>query len=206
MEILFQQIERIKNKLNQLSEIDSRFVIFGSERHKYKLNQVLSEEEIAEFEETYSVSLPKDYRLYLQYIGNGGAGPYYGIEKLLDSLFEDLDYKKPNDKVNPSRPFPHTSLWNLDSSDFSSHEEYERTYFAKEHSNGILRLCNYGCGVSINLVVNGSEYGNMWADDRGSDNGIIPWVGDNVENNKERLNFLDWYESWLDESLEELKI
>jgi hypothetical protein len=54
----------------------------------------------------------------------------------------------------------------------------------------------------LNLVVNGQEYGNIWTDDRGSDGGIYPSM---ELGNKEKINFLDWYELWLDNSLEEIK-
>jgi len=136
--------------------------------------------------------------MFLKHIGNGGAGPYYGIEKLSNSLYVDLNYKDENEKVNLSEPFPHTKDWNMDFDKFSSYEEYEKVYFSNEHSNGVLRLCNFGCGVFISLIVNGEEYGNMWFDDRCNDQGIYSASG---LNESERITLLDWYEQWLDKSL-----
>ncbi len=195
---LLEQSERIKTKLEQLRKSDKYLKQFGSEKHKYKLNKVLTENEIINFEEQYKVKLALEYRTFLKHIGNGGAGPYYGVERLFDSLYRDLHYKNENEKVNLSEPFPHTMDWNLDFDEFSSNEEYENVYFSKEHSNGVLRLCNFGCGVFISLVVNGKEYGNMWFDDRCNDQGIYSAPG--LKEN-ERITFLDWYEEWLDKSL-----
>jgi len=53
----------------------------------------------------------------------------------------------------------------------------------------------------MNLVVNGTEYGNIWVDDRCNDAGIYP---DQHFGNKGRITFLAWYEAWLDKSLNEI--
>jgi hypothetical protein len=42
----------------------------------------------------------------------------------------------------------------------------------------------------------------MWTDDRGSDNGIYP---SHELGNKSKVTFLNWYELWLDQSLDEIK-
>lgn len=119
-----------------------------------------------------------------------------------DSIYEDLDYKKEEYKINPSLPFLFTDYWNLNPEDFENVETFENEYFDPKYTNGLIRLCNYGCGVFINLVVNGEDYGKMWTDDRGSDGGIYPSI--ELEN-QEKLGFLKWYEFWLDNSLEKLK-
>lgn len=197
---LFAQIERVKNKLDILGKADQNLKQFGSERHKYKLNSILSESAVSDFENEYAIKLPLEYRSFLKNIGNGGAGPFYGIEKLFDSVFEDLDYKR--GKINLTEPFPHSEAWNLNAENFSDYDDFEKTYFDVKHSNGLLRLCNFGCRVYISLVVNGAEYGNMWTDDRGNDGGIYP---SSELGNKGKVSFLDWYELWFDNSLEELK-
>lgn len=195
------QIEQIKGKLNNLREADEDCKQFGSHKHRYELNTALSEEQITEFEFRYSIKLPEDYSLFLKTVGNGGAGPFYGVEKLSEAVFEDLDYKREGNKINLLLPFPHSKSWNLDYKDFTDYQQFEEAYFAKEHSNGLLRLCNFGCGVFINLVVNGEEYGKMWTDDRGNNCGIYPST---ELGNESKICFLDWYELWLDNNLEEL--
>jgi hypothetical protein len=44
----------------------------------------------------------------------------------------------------------------------------------EDHNYGVLSVCNYGSSVTILLVVNGVEKGNMWTDYRAYDEGICP--------------------------------
>lgn len=191
------KIEQIKDKLELLKSLDKNFSLFGSQRHQYKLNPTLKELTIKQFEDNYKIKLPKEYVLFLTEIGNGGAGPFYGLEPLENSLFDDLDYKRSDSLLNPSKPFLHTKPWNLDFKPTISEEEnkeefeeeytaFEKVYFDNEQMNGAIAICNYGCGVFLNLIVNGQEYGYIWIDDRGCDNGIYP---SSELGNKDRIKF-----------------
>jgi SMI1 / KNR4 family (SUKH-1) len=198
------QIQRIKQKLQELKKIDQKLTVFGASNHRYELSEVKSEMELTDFESKYKITLPEPYRLFLKEMGNGGAGPYYGIEKLESGIYSDLDYKNPMYKIDPSKEFPFTQAWNLEF-DHSDEEIYykqkDEIYFDEKWANGLLRICNFGCGISINLVVNGSEYGNVWVDDRCNDGGIYP---NEYFGNKERTDFLTWYELWLDKSFQDI--
>lgn len=207
-----EQINRIREKIEQLKKLDKGFRLFGSEKHRYKINPPISLDEVQKFELSHNVTLPKEYVEFITAIGNGGAGPFYGLERLEDSLFDDLDYKRPDSLLNPGKPFLHIEPWNLifttTTDEEANEEEYEKErskfeeeYFEREQVNGVIAICNYGCAISINLVVNGQEYGNIWTDDRASDNGIYP---SHEFGNKQRLTFLNWYELWLDNSIKEL--
>ncbi|MBW3596433.1 MAG: SMI1/KNR4 family protein [Planctomycetes bacterium] len=46
------------------------------------MNERLTESQAAAFEKKYAITMPEDYRQFLTQIGNGGAGPYYGMFKL----------------------------------------------------------------------------------------------------------------------------
>jgi len=205
-----EQIKRIKEKITLLRRLDKGYTVFGSQKHRYLINATVSVGSIREFEEKHRVTLPEGYTRFLTEIGNGGAGPFYGLEQIQDSLCCDLDYKQKSDLLNPGQPFLHTESWNMifESSVDEEEDEYENErekfeekYFDKEHMNGVLAICNYGCAISLNLVVKGQEYGKMWTDDRGSDNGIHPSY---ELGNKGSIGFLEWYELWLDNSLEEV--
>ncbi|SEW57475.1 SMI1/KNR4 family protein [Chitinophaga arvensicola] len=204
-----EQLERIKNKLEQLKNLDTNYSVFGASTHKYRLNPPVSVAKIKKFESFYRTRLPDEYVAFLMIIGNGGAGPFYGLEPLEDVMFDDLDNKKPGSLLNPSKPFLHTEAWNQTfepTVDAEENEEeyqkqriqFEEKYFDKQQMNGVIAICNFGCAVRINLVVNGKEYGNIWTDDRSSDYGIHPSY---ELGNKEKINFLNWYELWLDNSL-----
>lgn len=203
-----EQLERIKTKFRELKTMDEKLHIFGANVHKYHLNPVLDSHEISDFESKYQVTLPPDYKAFLLNFANGGAGPYYGVEAFENVLFDDLDYKRADSLLNPSLPFPHSKAWNevfeasVDPDE--NEEEYERQYeiFSQHLMDGSIAICNYGCGVSLHLIVNGDEYGQIWTDDRGSDAGIYPSY---ELGNQMRISFLDWYELWLDNSIAELK-
>ena len=201
-----EKILLIQSKLEELSKLDKGYEIFGASDHKYHLNQKLEELDVASFEKQNSISLPQEYRKFILEVGNGGAGPYYGLQTMEDSLYADLDFKRTGEFVNPSIPFPFIEPWNMayegDEDNETAYEEFQNMYFSEKWETGLLRICNYGCAVSLNLVVNGPEKGNIWVDDRGSDGGVYP---DSYFGQDERTSFLDWYILWLDSSLKELE-
>src|SRR5207247_10746384 len=123
--------------------------VFGAEHHRYRLGPTLSKAELAAFESANRVPLPEDYRWFLSVVGNGGAGPFYGLEPL-GTFGRDL-----------SRPFPF-----ITATDRLSDEELERLPDRDEYP-GILEFCHQGCAIYSYLVVNGPTYVTIW--DRGRD-------------------------------------
>ena len=203
------QIIRIKEKLTKLKNSDQDFEIFGSDTHEYNLNPTKTEFEIEKFETENQITLPEDYREFLLHIGNGGAGPYYGLEPLEAGREVDLDYKDGKDLIDLSKPFPFTEHWNVEFEEINddNYEEIDQqkieNYYDNKFVSGLLRISNFGCGVRMNIVVNGNEKGNIWVDDRVNENGLFP---DPYFEQTEKITFLDWYELWLDKSLEEKNI
>ena len=72
-------VHSIVKKLCKLAVKDKELKVFGASSHRYEMNPVLSERELRKVEYKYSFTLPKDYRWFIMNVGNGGAGPYYGI-------------------------------------------------------------------------------------------------------------------------------
>lgn len=202
------QIYRIKTKLTELSDLDRSKQIFGSSTHEYYLNKCLTADEILKFEKEHLFNLPEEYKMFLSLIGNGIAGPNYGLIPLKYCLLDDLDNADSKERLDPSKPFKFKSKWNLEFGDFNeaADEKYfrlkdESEYYSSKWMDGTIRLSNAGCAIAISLVVNGDESGNIWVDDRGSDQGIYPLT----KSGKDRISFADWYEGWLDNSLDKAK-
>ena len=108
-----ERIKDISNKIRELKNLDRLYSTFGSNRHKYELNKPKTEVEIKEFEMANNISLPIEYRDFIKIIGNGGAGPYYGLEKIEKGIYADLDLGDRSGKVDLSKPFQFTKKWNL---------------------------------------------------------------------------------------------
>ena len=139
-----ESIADLGDLLHRLRAADPNFRVFGSKHHCYRLGPTLSDRELSEFESTNRVRLPEDYRRFLAVVGNGGAGPFYGMEPL-STFGRDL-----------SRPFPFN-----EATDTLTDEELERLP-DRDIYPGILEFCHEGCAIYSYLVVNGPTYGTVW--------------------------------------------
>jgi hypothetical protein len=176
-------IDEIKIKLALLRGRDPHYQIFGANVHRYRMGAPLTEEQVATFELEYAVTLPDGYRQFLLKVGSGGAGPYYGVLP--------LGHHKTALHLL-SQPFPHAADWN---------EEYlpDDEYFSDELTRGAMRICNTGEGGYELLVVTGTDAGNIWADGRYANQGLMPLP--HSRDPLQHMDFLDWYMDWLDRSL-----
>ena len=161
----------------------------------------MTEGDIQSFENKFEISLPSDYRNFLKNVGNGGAGPGYGLYKLdMNNINDKYDYLK--------RPF-------LLTKDFDADEEEEKynctAYTCQEcehkdlclcsddyngecsdicrYQQGTLSICYEGCTFYRRIILNGSKRGEIWAESEGE--GL----------KKAESSFTEWYEGWLDKSL-----
>jgi hypothetical protein len=137
-------IAELGDMLQRLRVTDASLRVFGSTQHRYSFGPTLSERELAAFESANRIRLPNDYRRFLALVGNGGAGPFYGLAPL-NAYGHDL-----------SRPFPFTTATTaLD-------EELGRLADCYDEYPGILEVSHQGSGVFSYLVVNGPTYGTIW--------------------------------------------
>ncbi|WP_240474744.1 SMI1/KNR4 family protein [Flavobacterium sp. KMS] len=195
-----EQIERIKSKLVEAKQIDKDLKVFGASSHKYILGEVVNAEDILKFENEYSVELPNCYKAFLMNIGNGGesfsssaAGPFYGIyplgKNVNDLIYENTkEYLKGDCILYPKMSDEYwDDLIEKTEEDTISDDDYEKE-LGKIYG-GILPVGEQGCSCYHAIVLNGEFKGRV------------------VNINSERynpqftfeLNFLDWYERWLDE-------
>jgi hypothetical protein len=176
---------------------------------------------VRDFEELHRVRLPPDYRDFLLSIGNGGAGPYYGVFKL-GEMDDGFDYKawRENDGFIGvlSEPFPHTNPWNdpsgmpeFDGSragDREWEDEYWRAkdawdnrYWNNANVHGAIPICHQGCAIRDWLIVTGPEAGHVWTDSRADLEGLFP----TQQQDSRRVTFLQWYRSWLHDALRSIR-
>jgi hypothetical protein len=170
---------RLRQKLLQLATLDRNRRIFGSHEpwgsgHEYQLYPALGAGYLERGEAYHNVQLPQDYRDFLLYVANGGAGPHYGLY----SLEEGIGH------THPSEPFPF---------EFAPVQSDDPRLGSgwREATPGIVRLNDQGCGYYSFLVVNGVAYGTVWTDWTEAGEGLEPT----------HSSFTAWYEAWLDRSI-----
>jgi len=205
------EFQAILRDLRELQTTGGSQDFFGASEHKYELNPTVREATILEFEAKHFIELPIEYRCFLTEVGNGGAGPYYGLFKLgeIDSDWDHCLWDEcPGFVGDLSAPFPHTEHWNdltgepcYGSLADEIYEQqltlFENHYFASANINGAIPICHIGCNLRHLLIVTGPERGYVWLDERADRKGLSPLAGSDGE----RVTFYRWYRDWLDEAL-----
>lgn len=216
-------MQALHKALQELRELDQDLSLFGASLHKYNLADPLSIEAVETVENKYSCALPEDYKIFITNIGNGGAGPFYGLFPLEQ---HDLDHgmcawDKGYIVGDLSKPFPHSKAWNLPRAfldrtpdpDICVSEEQEEafwekwqedinlTYWTSDIMEGAIPICHQGCAIRTWLAVTGPMKGTVWEDFRSEYNGIAP-----IKNTDgTHSTFTDWYSHWLITSLDDFK-
>jgi len=211
-----EQLIRIQQKLAQAKAADKNLEVFGADAHQYHLNPPVSEAEVLAFEKKYGVSLPEDYRAFVQTIGDAKAqkldtmaGPYYGLyafgTQVNDLVYDQTEtYLKAPCALSPdmtqeewealSDPLlmseeEDEGFENYDQEEGKTQTEEDYTQQCGKVFDGLLPLGSQGCADYHALILTG------------------PYAGRVVNVNWDFLkpvfafetNFLDWYERYLDE-------
>ena len=208
-----EQLERIQQKLAQAKVADKDLEVFGASSHKYHLNPPVSEAEVLAFEEKYGISLPKDYRAFVQTIGDANAqkletmaGPYYGLSafgtQVDDLLYEGSEiYLKAPCALSPDMTQEEWEKLSapLELEDFEDEDDEKDGYVIEVEDNyieecgkvfgGLLPLGSQGCTYYHALVLNGKYAGRIVNVDLDLAQPKFAF----------EINFLDWYERYLDE-------
>ncbi|MEQ4923959.1 SMI1/KNR4 family protein [Proteus hauseri] len=183
-------IERIREKLVLVAKIDHELNGFGASKHQYKLNPTLPLEKVKKLQTESGCRFPKDYIDFITQIGNGGAGPYYGM-----SGFDDeIDRNGIGNCALPCLLSPDMSIseWTAlcEVPEDCSDEEFD--IICDRVHQGTLYLGTCGCEYDLLLIVNGPYQGHIlytshWVDSN------TPYIF------SYETSFLEWYERWLDE-------
>jgi len=203
----------VKESLRRLAVTNTD--IFGANGHHFLLNPPLAENEVLAFEQRHNVRLPADYRYFLTAIGNGGAGPFYGVFPLgemdsgfdlkawdagdgfVGSLSEPFSF---TDKWNDLQGRPHDELLHTDEQEYWRQvDQFDERYFSSSLMKGAIPICHEGCALRIWLVLSGELAGYLWHDGRSDYTGIKPLLlADGSP-----ATFSHWYGEWLENALQQ---
>ena len=182
-------VKRILKLLEQARAKDPDFARFGAYSHQYKLAAPAGEEAIRKFEEQQGVRLPEEYRDFLMFIGNGGAGPYYGLYGL-KALEDDLSDSRGLRRCRSlEEPVIYPKM---------SEEEWDRNVNPESRRKGeevypytgVLPIGTQGCTLMTGLMLTGPYRGQVVYYD--NDFCGPPFF-------VREKGFLSWYERWLRE-------
>jgi uncharacterized protein (TIGR02996 family) len=187
-----EEIERIRAKIEALRKADPTHALFGVRKwgnygHDYEMRPALQEPDLLQFEEKLGFPLPAAYRAFLLHIGDGPMGPYYGLLPIgLTSDVEPLQRAFPFNRADAGKA---EIAWR-------EKRWSDMPHFDDDQSDdGHLFLCEHGCGMYNLMALNGDTRGWIWF----SGDGCELFVERNDAG--EPLTFLQWYEAWLDHSL-----
>jgi hypothetical protein len=208
---------RVKESLRLLSA--AKADVFGAAAHHFLLNSALTEADVSAFERRHTIHLPADYRHFLTAVGNGGAGPFYGVFPLgkIDGARAQLDsWSEADGFVGVlSQPFPLTDAWNdlrgrppdeLAKADeheyWTQVDQFESRYSTSSLVNGAIPICHEGCALRIWLVLTGGQAGYVWRDGRADRTGLTPLrLADGSP-----MTFSLWYTEWLENALKQARL
>ncbi len=188
--------------LNQAKNIDSKYELFGTNKHKYQLNPPVASSFVRSIEEKYDFLLPDDYFQFITEVGDGGAGPHYGIEPFEDlvkrSLIQDAEeynelYRKSLKNSFTPRPMLPDELENYAIATKTSYEQNPDEYFVYDKSDedaecnfdGFYILGTQGCQWDFGIVTAGKMRGKVFVTDN---IGAYCLIADSFE---------EFYKNWL---------
>jgi hypothetical protein len=201
----------VQERVAAIARADASKKVFGASRHRFMLYPVLTISELLDLEQSIDVRLPEEYRAFLLEVGNGGAGPGYGLERVEQTAggwrWSGHGVTTVAKLGVPFRPFTaqvyaqHEAKQPVEK-DFPDHASFvaaSRVWTQRmddlydEETFGTIAISHQGCGYYWLLVVSGPERGTVWDDSRATDAPLSPLTGSAGE----RLTFARWYLNWL---------
>lgn len=167
--------EQTRKKIEQLSLLDKQRQVFGAQSHDYRLYPTLTAEQISQFEGWLGASFPAELRAFYSEVGNGVAGPHYGLLE----AGSVTGYRQRE---------PYTEAARLRS---MSGRESDDGYFEvnKSEITGLITIIEEGCGHETCLITTGPRAGEVVQ---------VSLEGYVYETAK---NLIQVYQRWLDREL-----
>ena len=197
------QREEVLAILNAARRIDENCEMFGASKHRYLLNPPIRKSFVRGVEERYGFKLPEDYFDFITEVGDGGAGPDYGI-----TPFVELVQKGQNTRAEAyaadyrrslAKEFTPRSMRTDEVDEYAivTKEYYEKNpeqYFVYDKfdddnlciTNGFFVLGTHGCQWDFGMVVSGERRGQIFDMDNEGAYGFAAY------------SFAEFYQNWLD--------
>ncbi len=159
-------IQELKYWMEKAREADPKFQVFGSETHKYRFEKPVSLEKVRAFEEKHRMKLPENYVRVLTELGNGGAGPYYGLhslEKLYGVGYTDEFWGDAEETfIDASLTLEAWKAWNemMRKLDLEADDAVYENMVEKVAANALV-IGTQGCTYDCLLMCGGSEQGKI---------------------------------------------
>jgi len=182
------QIERIKRNAAALQRVETcEYPDFFRRRHNFRFNPPASLEQVLAYEAKYGFAFPAGYREFILEVGDGGAGPFYGLKQRFTFFGQTLREREGSLGSRPTiyRKAALGEDWKTEllGSGWGEmdDDDLETLFF-----QGTLSLCDVGCAIEIVLALNGPLAGCVIQTDYGF---TVPAVW-------QPSAFLDFYEEW----------
>lgn len=202
---------RILAKLEELRQLDPQRELFAAYAHGYALAEPVDPALLAKVETALGGPLPDDYRRFLVEVGDGGAGPYYGILPLEEALARcALNDESLNELPALTRDFPlaadvdfgtlagkaaswdeHVRRLGADPAYAARWDELREQYMAPPFDGGWLPICDYGCADFFFIVLRGPRRGTVWVNSVDGATGLYCL----------EVGFGDFHARWLEDAL-----
>lgn len=186
------QADRIKAKLEKAKRKDTGLAVFGASSHNYKMNGKLTRKQLEDWQMAHRITLPGAYAQFLTEVGNGGAGPFYGLYPIEEATsYTESQALTAACVLSPGMANEEWNDWiePLIRDEDISDSEYEAA--RNRVLGGMLCIGTQGCDYDMYLVLEGAHKGRVvYTSDFYPDHPFFFVYEDNM---------LDWYERWLDE-------
>ena len=179
-----QKLNLISENIKILGQLDAGLSIFGARSHHWKINPPIDKESLRKIESSLGYHLPSTYREYIIEIGNGGAGPYFGVRKLQPDLEGDRLERMRREFIGIDEILRRVREVGIEIDEDGYYEIFDNL-LVDEFLSGTWYLAPDGCGHSERLVLHGKEAGSVFS--LGNEGGIY----------SEKIDFLDWMLAWL---------
>lgn len=196
MDVFDEPLARISKKLRVVQQRPPARKALGEREHHFRLEPALGERQVQAFEGLHGIKLPADHRAFVTRLGNGGAGPYYGLLPLDQWGKAALAYGTdegalPRDLLSRDSPL-RDGLTGVDWIELLGGDRPRRFDPRAWHPyQGTLALCHLGATHYALLVVTGSARGRVCNVD----------LDMQAPKFSPEKSFLEWYEAWLDDVL-----